>query len=62
MTERKPQIAYAPVNAAGIILVSDTRIRARDARATVSKHTVGGWQRLREVGWRIKRVRVEIDE
>lgn len=58
MTERKPQIAFAPVTPSGFIIVNYTK----DQEHLVRDKLGGAWQSLESKDWRIRKVRIEIEE
>lgn len=65
MTNCKPQIAYAPVqDPSGYLSIVRIRRTEEQAQDAVGKAYADedGWLSAKADGWRIKRVRIEIDE
>jgi hypothetical protein len=62
MTERKPQLAYAPISPKGLMAPSNIRETRLAASETIGRRFRDGWSTAHELGWRIARVRIELDE
>jgi hypothetical protein len=64
MSDRKPQIAYAPVDVSGraiLLCLSSTRSGAEENLA-IMNGLLSHFASAEPTGWRIRRVRIEIDE
>jgi hypothetical protein len=60
MNDRKPQIAYAPVDPNGDVCIDYIRQTIRATKLAAAP--LSSWDAFEARGWRIKRVRIEIDE
>lgn len=59
MTEKRAQIAFAPVDD-GFIELPMIRFTERDAQNAIGKIYDGGWPDAEEDGWRIRKVKIEV--
>lgn len=63
MTERKPQIAYAPVHNDGRIAIEFVQaVEDKWLRRRFVYNKYKNWRAAKRAGWRIARVLIELDE